>query len=479
MSASTPTPQEVPRILRAPNEVSIINGATIIDAALVAPDAGWVVTDRLMASTNALGVVESSLELPSLENELGVGVQTFVDLDHALVARADSTTGRVVVTGTDDRLATSFSTEIDAGYAHSQPLGIAFADPEHGWLTIADAGSEQAAGGRGALYATADGGRSFSRLGDDAPTPLGFVDDQTGWASGSGLFVTRDAGSTWTQSFPPNWDADGPAIGGPWYTLVVADADYAVVRQQAPTGNQAQLRFYATEDLGRTWRDITPPGTSEISNTGPQTWLAFPSAQHVIGIARGIAWITSSDAGQTYSSTALPFTGNGISMIDDDNGWIHNATELHHTTDGGTTWTQVATSIAAFDTEPECRWQLELAGSEGAGGAFLNWVLIRNLSNRPCKWPSVIQATASSLLDGTDIQLAHGDDSNEPTTPIDPGATVKVTFWSAVSYERCEAPSSTPLIDFRLEFDTGLTSPPIPITLEGACTISYTITHQP
>ncbi|HEX6624734.1 MAG TPA: YCF48-related protein, partial [Pyrinomonadaceae bacterium] len=69
---------------------------------------------------------------------------------------------------------------------------VAFADAEHGW----------AAGEFGALYATADGGRTWAR--QRVPTRhllLGahFHDAETGWLVGAGttLLHTSDGGATW------------------------------------------------------------------------------------------------------------------------------------------------------------------------------------------------------------------------------------------------------------------------------------------
>jgi len=88
--------------------------------------------------------------------------------------------------------------------------GLRFADAEHGWVY----------GEQGVLYATSDGGATWSR--QRVPTRhllLGsaFADARTGWLSGGGLTLlrTEDGGETWragTLYIPVARDPQTPAV---------------------------------------------------------------------------------------------------------------------------------------------------------------------------------------------------------------------------------------------------------------------------
>ncbi len=76
---------------------------------------------------------------------------------------------------------------------------VAFADALHGWVACTS----------GAILATVDGGRHWSRQAsgcDEGLYSITFVDARQGWTAGSGgvLLHTMDGGTTWTRTVLPN-----------------------------------------------------------------------------------------------------------------------------------------------------------------------------------------------------------------------------------------------------------------------------------
>ena len=284
--------------------------------------------------------------LPPLANSTTGALSFILDDDHAWVMRLDGD-GRVVV-----RSATGSATEfgvspIDPGFADGIPAGIVFLDDQNGYASIVDPGKNNGTlSGRAALLRTTDGGATFTLVDPDAPVPLAFIDSKTGWGSGAGLFVTTDGATTWTQVKPPLWDATGPDPNGPSYQIVMTSPSLTVVKVVAPTGTQAQVAYVATDDLGKTWRDVAPPNTSESDNSRSRSMLTTVSETNWFGIQQGdgtdaILW-TTTDAGANYRRTHLPFPAASITMSTLTTGWATTETDICSTVDGGATWTKVA-----------------------------------------------------------------------------------------------------------------------------------------
>ena len=107
-----------------------------------------------------------------------------------------------------------------------------------------------------------------------------------------------------------------------------------------------------TTDGGATWYDVTPAGINGVDVTAGRFFLD-PSN----------AWVTTSgattttgtlhhtiDGGHTWSSIAIPFGGASLQFLDASDGWAlvglgagmsHEAVAVFRTHDGGTTWNQV------------------------------------------------------------------------------------------------------------------------------------------
>jgi hypothetical protein len=323
--------------------VQALPGSVIQNARMTSPTTGWVVTDDAIARTTDGGATWQARSFPPLLNSTTGTLSFILDDDHAWAMRVDGD-GRVVMrsaTGAATGLAVA---PFDPGFSGGTPAGIVFTDDQNGHVSIVEPGKNPS--GRAAVLRASDGGATFTLVDPDAPVPLAFIDSQTGWGSGAGLFVTTDGASTWTQVKPPLWDATGPDPNGPSYHIVLASPELTVVKVVSPTGTQAQVAYAATNDLGKTWRDVAPPNTGESDNSGSQSMLTTVSAANWFGIAQGdgtdaILW-TTTDGGANYHSTHLPFPAVTITMSTMTTEWATTATDIRSTADGGATWTKVA-----------------------------------------------------------------------------------------------------------------------------------------
>jgi photosystem II stability/assembly factor-like uncharacterized protein len=108
-----------------------------------------------------------------------------------------------------------------------------------------------------------------------------------------------------------------------------------------------------TTDGGSQWMDVTPPGLSEPAipprgfflnlETG---WILVPRGEN---FGSGTIYHTT-DAGKTWTSTKVPFSGDYLDFLDTQHGWVLFASDcgagscgggLFHTSDGGDTWTEL------------------------------------------------------------------------------------------------------------------------------------------
>ena len=326
--------------------VPALPGSIVQNARMTSATTGWVVTDYAVARTTDGGVTWRTQLFPPLPNSTTGALSFILDDDHAWVMRVDSD-GRVVVRGATGEATELAASPVDPGFSGGTPAGIVFIDDKNGYVSIIEPAKDTGRlSGRAAVLRTTDGGATFTLVDPDAPIPLAFIDPQIGWGSGAGLFVTTDGAATWTQVKPPLWDSVGPDPNGPSYQIVMTSPGLTVVKVVAPTGTQAQVAYVATDDLGKTWRDVAPPNTGESDNSGSRSILDILSATNWFAIQQGdgtdaILW-TTTDGGANYRSTHLPFPATTITMATLTTGWATTATDIRSTVDGGATWTKVA-----------------------------------------------------------------------------------------------------------------------------------------
>lgn len=243
------------------------------------------------------------------------------------------------------------------------PSHLEFLDDRHGWL--------MARLGVGmshdyiAVFLTDDGGQTWRRVVDPERTPtlmacpktgLAFSDPQNGWLTGDcpglmpGLFLysTRDGGDTWqpvSLPVPPGQSADlfggeKAGCGVPSLAYAGADAVLFTVRCSPFNGGKASAWLYSAGPAGAfTARALPLPyGTLQFLNP-KEGW--FIGAQTSDPAAPGEIYHTA-DGGQTWK-LVLATGWQGIpNFINSNTGWVvahaGEKSALVYTATGGVLW---------------------------------------------------------------------------------------------------------------------------------------------
>ncbi len=214
---------------------------------------------------------------------------------------------------------------------------VFFLDQKIGW----------AAGGRGTLLRTEDGGANWQaqkKPSDDTIRDVLFWDRQDGWLlcerniflmksmdeARSYLLHTTDGGSNWERI-----DVDG------------VDADTRFTRLLRAGDRKAWLlgeagNLYLTNDRGRSWKRQVPPtrylllgGTFFDTDHG---WLTGGGASVIRTIDGGAVWRT------TVVRNAPGARFNAIAFASENRGWVvGDGGRIMTTGDGGRTWTPQVT----------------------------------------------------------------------------------------------------------------------------------------
>jgi photosystem II stability/assembly factor-like uncharacterized protein len=108
-----------------------------------------------------------------------------------------------------------------------------------------------------------------------------------------------------------------------------------------------------TADGGSQWIDVTPPGLSEPASPPHGFFLSLDTAWILVprdqNFSSGTLYHTT-DAGKTWASTEVPFSGDYLDFLDAQHGWALFASDcgagscggsLFYTGDGGNTWTEL------------------------------------------------------------------------------------------------------------------------------------------
>jgi photosystem II stability/assembly factor-like uncharacterized protein len=242
---------------------------------------------------------------------------------------------------------------------------VHFTDEQRGW----------AAGSKGTVLSTEDGGRTWRALKrptEDALRDVFFADARTGWLvcerslyalsrmeeSRSYLLKTTDGGATWTRVEVTGTDA----------SVVLTRVVFADARRGWALGEMGAL--YATQDGGATWMRQRVPtqhlllGASFLDST--QGWLVGAGATVLQTSDGGTEWRGASVVAE--DATRL----NAVSFADARRGWAVGASGVvMATTNGGRTWTRQQ-SNTGDDLSDVKFFDAQEGWAVGANGAIIH-----------------------------------------------------------------------------------------------------------
>jgi photosystem II stability/assembly factor-like uncharacterized protein len=228
---------------------------------------------------------------------------------------------------------------------------IAFSDRLHGWFDLGLTGNTAVR--PGALFATADGGRTWNRPKGDPRVAVDLlaVTDRDVWFAGGPdykLYVTHDGANTVQEvslPFPDGIDPDDyPTYGLPVFTDNLTG--YEEVTYTGAGDDKAAAALFVTNDGGRTWKQ-----DRIFANLAPGT-----AGDHLFSAIAGSTWILSftgtgnehklmkltPKSGRTDGANSdLKHNNCHLSFIRPDEGWMNCSGNLSSTIDGGTTWTSI------------------------------------------------------------------------------------------------------------------------------------------
>jgi photosystem II stability/assembly factor-like uncharacterized protein len=209
----------------------------------------------------------------------------------------------------------------------STPTDLAFTGPETGVAVTA--------GAQPRIYRTTDGARSWTvvQSAGNGLRSVTFVDATTGYATGEGssLFATKDGGETWTRR--------ALAVDSPPATLTQIRCQDATTCLIATEPGDRLLR---TTDGGETAKAIS-------ASTDPVYAANFSDAGRVVGVGAQGTTVLSDDGGLKYRPIGgrLPGRYTGVRAASASVAYALGADgALARTTDGGLTWTPGSVSTS-------------------------------------------------------------------------------------------------------------------------------------
>lgn len=220
---------------------------------------------------------------------------------------------------------------------------VFFLDENHGW----------AAGSRGTLLETTDGGKSWQAKAPPTPDVLRdiyFSDDQSGW-----LLCDANVYELKGKEDPRTYLMQTTDGGETWKRINIRgiDVDTRLVRAVFSPGGRGWAfgeagTIFTTRDSGASWGRLPSPtrhlllgGTFIDEDRG---WL----------VGAGATIIQTSDGGETWHLSRVTEPGRNVvrfaatSFVDNRLGWaVGSEGTIYRTTNGGRTWQQQNSGVTA------------------------------------------------------------------------------------------------------------------------------------
>lgn len=235
-------------------------------------------------------------------------------------------------------------TQLPAPYSY--PLTSCWFDdsaPDNGWIVGHRSSGDPVSFG----YRTTDGGQTLAYVPFDyyfwLAESVRFVDSSHGVAVGAGIIRTTDGGGTW--SLPVNLIT----MRGWMYDLAFWDSQtgYAIGETYDDSYSSYWGVLYETHDGGASWTDSILTREDQGQNTQFRAIEAPGPGILYAGGLRGVAGSTlfkSTDAGASWTPLSFSRDVNDLCFSSPDVGYAATNLGISHTTDGGSTWTDVLTS---------------------------------------------------------------------------------------------------------------------------------------
>jgi photosystem II stability/assembly factor-like uncharacterized protein len=239
---------------------------------------------------------------------------------------------------------------------------VDFVDPLHGWMNLSLESSANF--DRGLLYSTADGGRTWQQV-PGAPMIAAGVRSVTakdcwlaGGPAGQDLYATHDGGASWTRltlKAPPQAGrATLPTYQLPMF--VGARLGYVAVFYSGGEGDGTALVLFTTHDGGRTWKAVGLLRDSRDGSGGELVPWAITRTELIAtgpGRASLVLKALGFDGRVREPKGAAPGRLGAVaklSFVGDLRGWVAatqsgmepgHKLHLYSTTDGGATWNDI------------------------------------------------------------------------------------------------------------------------------------------
>jgi photosystem II stability/assembly factor-like uncharacterized protein len=334
--------------------VGLTTLAPPIDAALVTHDFGWVLTEQKLLLTHDSGATFTSVTAPVPASP--VRAAYFPDAANGTVAAAAGDTVSVAIT--HDGGATWQSSVLrnpSASPAGYSALSLSLSDTGNGALVARTATSQ--AFSQGTLFATTDGGRSWSAHPAPEAGSVSVEPDGQIWLAGAALNVTSDQGKHWTRA---ELDLAGsPGSGSATLSTPVAGQLPVTVT----TGEATRVLLLSSSDKGRTWRigssvpvrgrtgvgvrvavADTSAGPVVFDNAGTHAYIAANGVDlHPSGLVEGVYRVTfdaQGTAGWALATYGTCASGKRDCVLHD---------EILKTVDSGATWQRLGAWTRALE----------------------------------------------------------------------------------------------------------------------------------
>jgi photosystem II stability/assembly factor-like uncharacterized protein len=235
---------------------------------------------------------------------------------------------------------------------------MSFVDAKLGWSVAANcsSGTPSSSACRSVVYATTDGGRSWSSVGQILlfPRRMTFVDAQIGWLVGS---VGRECGTDLCQNVVMRTE-DG---GRKWTRVstvaaeltdvaAVSPNDFWAVGRVCPRNGPCSGALVHTTSAGQLWENGALPIVGRDLRTGRVSQSAGWVARADVS-GSGPVLATTMDSGATWKTISVPCaSGALVDFTSADEGWLAcsespagatGSVSVSRTVDGGATWQAV------------------------------------------------------------------------------------------------------------------------------------------